>query len=128
MCSHYVSPVVTEALLVFGMHHPEQFWDYQLAVCSGRSGEAVYKLILKVFDNQDKYFNVPSASLTPDAIRDGLTDIALSVLEKAGKLGQGPRSQAFGEFRKRIGVEARKDGMNKGTEAFEGMKHISKSN
>ncbi|KAI9635560.1 uncharacterized protein MKK02DRAFT_32950 [Dioszegia hungarica] len=107
---HYVSPVVTEALLVFGTHHPELFWDY----------------LTVVFENQSKYFNVPAASLTADQIRDGLTDLALSVLEKSGKLGQGPKSQAYGEFRKRIGVVEQDGGMNKGTEAFEGMKHIIK--
>jgi hypothetical protein len=30
--SHYVSPVVTEALMVFGSSYPDQFWDYMLAV------------------------------------------------------------------------------------------------
>lgn len=58
-------------------------------------------------------------------MRDDLTDVALTVLDKAGKLGQGPRSQVYGEFRKRIGVVETKDGKNKGTQAFDAFKHVS---
>ena len=65
---------------------------------------------------------MPSATITPDSIRDDLTSLALDILETSGKLGHGPKSQAYGEFRKRIGVVPKEGGMNKGTEAFEGMK------
>ena len=42
--------------------------------------------------------------MTPSSCRDKLTELALSVLEKHGKLDKGPRSKAFGEFRDRLEV------------------------
>jgi hypothetical protein len=48
------------------------------------------------------YTNTASADMTPSACRDRLTDLALSVLEKHGKLDQAPKGKAFGEFRGRL--------------------------
>ena len=80
---------------------------------------------MQIFSVQERYYNVPSASLTPDQIRDQLAELALDVLEKEGKLGQGPKSAAYGEFRDAIAVREKEGGKNKGTGLFDAQKHIS---
>jgi hypothetical protein len=112
----------TEALLVFGTHHPDLFWQYLLAVSlPARRGSC------QVYDTQREFFNVPSQEMTISQARDSLTDLALGVLDKSGKLGSGPRSQAYGEFRDRLEVKVGQDGaINGGNEALNLMKHASK--
>jgi hypothetical protein len=61
--------------------------------------------------------------LTGNQVRDKLTDIALKVLEDNKRLGSGPKSQAFGEFRSRLSPDPKGNGGNEGTEGF---KHNSK--
>jgi hypothetical protein len=74
---------------------------------------------------QERYYNVPAASLTPDQIRDQLCEVALEVLEKEGKLGQGPKSAAYGQLRDAFAVKEKEGGKNKGTGMFDAQKHIS---
>ena len=81
----------------------------------------------QVFDTQTEYFNVPVSTMTPSACRDKLTEVALSVLEKHGKLGSGPRSKAFGEFRDRLEVKQKGDYINGGNESLDDMKYLSES-
>jgi hypothetical protein len=56
--------------------------------------------------------------LTGNQVRDKLTDIALKVLEDNKRLGSGPRSKAFGEFRSRLSPDPKGNGGNEGTEGF----------
>lgn len=107
---HYFAMFHTEAVLVFGYAHPDLFWSYLTAV----------------FDTQTEYFNVPVSTMTPSACRDKLTEVALSVLEKHGKLGSGPRSKAFGEFRDRLEVKQKGDYINGGNESLDDMKYLIK--
>lgn len=92
--------------------HPGQFWSYLSAV----------------YDNQKDFFNVPSQDVTPVQLRDKLAEIAVQVLEKEGKAGQGPKSQVYGEFRSRLAVKPKPDGsMNGGNETLNDMKQLSQS-
>ena len=66
--------------------------------------------------------------MTPSTCRDKYTELALSVLEKHGKLAQGPKSKSFGEFRDRLEPKKGANGhMNGGNEAMNDMKYLSKS-
>jgi hypothetical protein len=56
--------------------------------------------------------------LTGNQVRDKLTDIALKVLEDNKRLGSGPKSKAFGEFRSRLSPDPKGNGGNEGTEGF----------
>ena len=60
--------------------------------------------------------------MTGNQVRDKLTDIALKVLEDNKRLGSGPKSKAFGEFRSRLSPDPKGNG---GTEGTEGFKHNS---
>jgi len=82
-----------------------------------------FPLIGKVFDEIDTFKNGPGGDLTGNQVRDKLTDIALKVLEDNKRLGSGPKSQAFGEFRSRLSPDPKGNGGNEGTEGF---KHNSK--
>lgn len=66
--------------------------------------------------------NGPGSDLSGNQVRDKLTDIALKVLEENNKLGSGPKSQAFGEFRSRLTPNANGNG---GGEGFADFKHCS---
>ena len=78
--------------------------------------------------NQKDFYNVPVSGMTPSSCRDKLTDLALSVLEKHGKLGKGPRSKPFGDFRDRLEVRVSPDGgTNGGNAATNDMKYLSES-
>jgi hypothetical protein len=53
--------------------------------------------------------------------------LALTVLEKEGKLPKGPKSQVFGELRDKLEVKRGSDGTsNGGNAATLGMKHLSR--
>ena len=56
--------------------------------------------------------------MTGNQVRDKLTDIALKVLEDNKRLGSGPKSKAFGEFRSRLSPDPKGNGGNEGTEGF----------
>ncbi|ORY24885.1 hypothetical protein BCR39DRAFT_545711 [Naematelia encephala] len=108
---HYMSAIVVEAMIVFGQLYPNLFWPYTTAI----------------FDNQRTFFNVPANTLTPNTVRDQLSEIAVDVLEKNGKLGQGPKSQVFGQFRDKIDVKASSDGhINGGNDGTVDMKYLIK--
>jgi hypothetical protein len=142
MFSHYASPIPSECALVFGHLHPELFWEYILAVrpsytlirlisshsaLDPRANEShsLSRLTPQIYSVQERYYNVPSANLTPDQIRDQLAEVALDVLEKQGKLGQGPKSAAYGQLRDAFTVKEKDGGKNKGTGMFDAQKHIS---
>ena len=78
-------------------------------------------------DAQDGFKNRQVADMTPNQARDRLTDLALEVLEAANQV-QGPKSKIYGELRAQLDVQgASKEGDNKGSTAFELMKHSSGS-
>lgn len=68
--------------------------------------------------------NGPSSDLTANQVRDKLTEIAMKVLEENKKLGSGPKSQAYGEFRSRLTPDPKGNG---GSEGFADFKHCSTS-
>lgn len=71
-----------------------------------------------MFDEIDTFKNGPGGDLTGNQVRDKLTDIALKVLEENKRLGSGPKSKAFGEFRSRLSPDPNGNGGNEGTEGF----------
>lgn len=68
--------------------------------------------------------NGPGSDLSGNQVRDKLTEIAIKVLEDNNKLGSGPKSQAFGEFRSRLTPDPKGNG---GSEGFADFKHCSMS-
>jgi len=108
---HYMSVFQCEALLAFGVKHPDLFWNYLTAV----------------FDHQTEFFNHPAAHLTPSHVRDRLVEIAMVVLEDSDRLGSGPKSKAFGELRDMVEVKKGADGsMNGGNDATWAFKYLVK--
>lgn len=78
----------------------------------------------KVYDEIEMFKNGPGSDLSGNQVRDKLTEIAMKVLEENNKLGSGPKSQAFGEFRSRLTPDPKGNG---GSEMFNEFKHCSMS-
>ncbi|KAL7423350.1 hypothetical protein Q5752_002653 [Cryptotrichosporon argae] len=104
---HYLSPYACEALLVFGHDHPDLFLDF----------------FLKAIDIQSQYSNKAAADLRPADVTAAYVAAFLDVLDGAGKLGAGPRSQAHGEWVDKLRVH---DKANGGSVAFNDFKYLIK--
>lgn len=78
----------------------------------------------QVYEEIDQFKNGPGSDLSGNQVRDKLTEIAIKVLEDNNKLGSGPKSQAFGEFRSRLTPDPKGNG---GSEGFAEFKHCSMS-
>lgn len=106
--SHYFSAFPCEAILIFGKEHPDLFWEYLMAA----------------FAIQDKWFNNQVKDKTPLDIQHAYVDVALDVLDKAGRLPAGPRSKAAGEMIDKLQVH---DKANGGSTMFLDLKYLCES-
>lgn len=83
---HATSSIVCEAAVGFGLTHPDpKLW---------------FAYFLRLMEEQEKWFDRPSADKTPQQIRDELAVVAGEVLEQQGV--KGPTSKLVGEIRDKI--------------------------
>lgn len=72
-------------------------------------------------EEQERWFDIPSKSLTSDQIRDQLSVVAGEVLEKRGV--KGPNSKLVGEVRDKLALKGTPNG---GTDATNDLKWFIK--
>lgn len=83
---HATSTLVCEAAVGFGLTHPEpKLW---------------FAYFLRLMEEQDKWFDRPSADKTPEQIRNELAVVAGEVLESQG--AKGPASKLVADVRDKI--------------------------
>lgn len=76
-----------------------------------------------MFDAQESWFNKEVADKTPSQCQQYFVDVALTVLDKAGKLAPGPRSAAAAPFLEKLAVH---DKANGGSTAFLDLKYLAR--
>lgn len=79
---------------------------------------------MAMFGIQDQWFNNQVKDKTPLQCQHAYVDVALDVLEKAGRLPAGPRSKAAGEWIDKLQVH---DKANGGSSMFMELKYLSES-
>ncbi|WOO77885.1 uncharacterized protein LOC62_01G001440 [Vanrija pseudolonga] len=102
---HYLSAYPSEALLVFGQEHPDLFWDYLLAT----------------YDIQENFFNRLVLDKTPREVTAAYVDVAVQVIQKAGKLGAESVEVAKEALTSKLAVHEKNNG---GSSAFLDFKFL----
>lgn len=82
-----------------------------------------WKFWVKLMEEQERFFDNPVKSKTPEAVRDELAQLAGEVLEKEGAV-KGPASRAVGEVRELVGVKG--SSPNAGTAVTDDLKYFVK--